>query len=208
MSQRDPVGTRRRLLQAGFREFHRVGFAAASLERILEDAGVTKGALYHHFQSKRDLGYAVILEILQAWIRDRWLRPLESATDPIAALQQLALWGERNVTERGLALGCPLQGMVEELSGVDEGFRVRLESVYEIWRGGLAQVLSRAQKLGQVRPDVDVEAAATFVVAAWQGSIGLAKAYQSAGVLRSCRQNLGPYLETLKESGATRSASR
>jgi TetR/AcrR family transcriptional repressor of nem operon len=202
MSPRDPAETRRRLLQAGFREFHRLGFAAASLERILEDAGVTKGALYHHFRSKRDLAYAVITDVLQGWIRDRWLRPLESATDPIAALQQLALWGERNVTERGLALGCPLQGMVEELSGVDEGFRVRLESVYEVWRGGLAQVLARAQELGQVRPDVDVEAAATFVVAAWQGSIGLAKAYQSAEILRSCRQNLGPYLETLKDSGA------
>jgi TetR/AcrR family transcriptional repressor of nem operon len=208
MNQRDPMGTRRRLLQAGFREFHRVGFAAASLERILQDAGVTKGALYHHFRSKRDLGYAVIMDILQGWIRDRWLRPLESASDPIGALQQLALWGERHVTEQGLALGCPLQGMVEELSGVDEGFRVRLESVYEMWRGGLAQVLSRAQRLGQVRAEVDVEATATFVVAAWQGSIGLAKAYQSAEILRSCRQNLSPYLETLKQSGPAQATHR
>lgn len=198
VSQRDPEATRQRLLQAGFREFHRSGFWAADLNRILDDAGVTKGALYYHFKSKRGLGYAVVTEVLRGWIRDRWLRPLEMASDPVRALQDLAEWGERSVTDKGLALGCPLQKLVEELSGVDEGFRVRLATIYEDWRKGLSGLLSSAQGRGQVRSEIDVEAASTFIVAAWQGSIGLAKAYQSAETLKSCRLGLGAYLRTLQ----------
>ena len=170
VDQRNPVATKQRLLQSGFREFHRSGFEAADLNRILDEAGVTKGALYYHFQSKRGLGYAVVTNVLQSWIRDRWLRPLESAPDPIQALQDLAEWGEGAVTARGLALGCPLQRLVEELSGVDEGFRVRLAAIYEDWRRGLASLLSAAQGRGLLRSEVDVEVASTFIVAAWQGS--------------------------------------
>lgn len=205
--QRDPEATRQRLLQAGFREFHRSGFGTGDLNRILDDAGVTKGALYYHFHSKKGLGYAVVTEVLRAWIRDRWLRPLEAASDPVEALLDLAAWGERSVTAKGLALGCPLQHLVEELSGVDEGFRVRLASIYEEWRRGLVGLLSMAQERGLVRADVDVEAASTFIVAAWQGSVGLAKADQSPGTLRSCRLGLGAYLATLREPVSPRSES-
>ena len=197
-SARDPEATRQRILRAGFREFHRSGFKGADLNRILREAGVTKGALYHHFQSKRGLGYAVVTDILRDWIQDRWLRPLVQAMDPVEALEELARWGERSATVEGLALGCPLQRMVEELSGVDEGFRMRLAAVYEEWRRGLRGLLSTAQSRGQVRSDVDVDAASTFIVAAWQGSIGVAKAYQNPAVLRSCRQGLALYLSSLR----------
>ena len=185
-------------MQAAFREFHRSGYAGANLERILGQAGVTKGALYHHFQSKRGLGYAVVEEVLRGWIRDRWLEPLQVADDPVDALQELAEWGEQAATPTGLALGCPMQGLVEELSGRDDGFRTRLAAVYEEWRSGLAEALLRAQFRGLVRAEIDAEAAATFVVAAWQGSIGMAKAYQSGEILRSCRSGLNLYLAALK----------
>jgi len=58
---RDPQATRQALLLAAFEEIHEQGFRAASLDRILERAGCTKGALYHHFENKTALGYAVRL---------------------------------------------------------------------------------------------------------------------------------------------------
>ena len=47
---------------AAFREFQQLGFQKADLDRILGQAGVTKGALYHHYESKRGLGYSVVTE--------------------------------------------------------------------------------------------------------------------------------------------------
>ncbi|GAA3837351.1 TetR/AcrR family transcriptional regulator [Streptomyces chiangmaiensis] len=47
--------TYERLLDAAAEEFARVGYADASLSEVAERAGVTKGALYGHFSSKREL---------------------------------------------------------------------------------------------------------------------------------------------------------
>jgi AcrR family transcriptional regulator len=51
--------TTERLLESARRLFADQGFAATSLDQVVADAGVTKGALYHHFDSKRDLFRAV-----------------------------------------------------------------------------------------------------------------------------------------------------
>ena len=135
---------------------------------------------------------------LHDWIHEWWLKPVAGAPDPVAALIALAEWGERTVSPQGMAMGCPLQRLVEELSGVDEGFRSRLQSVYEGWRTGLSRLLADAQVRGLVKRQVDVTAAATFIVAAWQGSIGMAKAYQESEVLGACRRGLESYLQTLR----------
>ena len=60
MDSRQPDLTRQRILEASFAEIHRQGFQAASVANILTTTGLTKGALYHHFPSKKDLGLAVI----------------------------------------------------------------------------------------------------------------------------------------------------
>ena len=68
-SKRNPEQTRQALLEAAFEEIYRVGFQAASLDRILDRAGVTKGALYHHFKNKLELGYAVLEEVVRPTMR-------------------------------------------------------------------------------------------------------------------------------------------
>jgi len=55
--------TRSKILFAAYKEIHLHGFQAASLNNILAHTGVTKGALYHHFPNKTELGYAVIDEV-------------------------------------------------------------------------------------------------------------------------------------------------
>lgn len=63
-----PTSTRQRLLEAADDLFYRDGFHAVGLDRVLEEAGVTKTTFYNHFESKE----ALILSLLQE--RDRWWR--------------------------------------------------------------------------------------------------------------------------------------
>jgi len=58
--------TRRDLLDAARETFTRHGFADASMEEIAERAGVSRGPLYHYFDSKQDLFAAVYEEVEQA----------------------------------------------------------------------------------------------------------------------------------------------
>ncbi|MGW2562107.1 TetR family transcriptional regulator [Streptomyces sp. NPDC001514] len=59
--------TRRLLLQAAADEFAARGYSGARLKAVVENIGMTKGALYGHFASKEDLAAAVADEGMLAW---------------------------------------------------------------------------------------------------------------------------------------------
>ncbi|MGA7930606.1 MAG: helix-turn-helix domain-containing protein, partial [Candidatus Sulfotelmatobacter sp.] len=63
-------------MQAAFQEIYRSGFRSADLEAILAAAGVTKGALYYHFDDKEALGYAVLDEVMASDLHQKWVQPL------------------------------------------------------------------------------------------------------------------------------------
>lgn len=56
--------TRTRILEAALRRFANHGYNAASVDEVCADAGVSKGAFYHHFRSKQQL----FLELLNIWL--------------------------------------------------------------------------------------------------------------------------------------------
>lgn len=192
--RRQPDRTRQRLLEAAFEEIHRSGFRSASLDAILRAAGVTKGALYHHFRNKKELGYAVVDEVVRPWVEDRWkpVAEAENCLDAAVATVNRAL-AERS--ELGIAYGCPFNNLCQEMSPVDEGFRDRLNGILDDWRTGLADAIRRGQQRGHVRADADPEAAATFIVASVEGAIGMAKAAQSREFIELSMRGLIEYLE-------------
>jgi AcrR family transcriptional regulator len=62
--------TRRALLDAARDVFGRRGYGGASLEEIADEAGYSRGALYHHFDSKEDLFLALLDERLTERVRE------------------------------------------------------------------------------------------------------------------------------------------
>lgn len=202
--KRNPDLTRENLLRAAFQEIHRNGFRAASLDSILADAQVTKGALYHHFSNKKALGYAVVDELIRHGILDRWVRPLEGAKDPIDWL--LRTLRETEIPPHVCELGCPLNNLAQEMAPVDEGFRQRVEEIFRLWRAGLAEALKRGQDSGRVRADIHPEKAATFIVGALEGAVGMAKNAQSPELLYDCLEGLTHYIASLRSQQLTSQA--
>lgn len=195
--KRQPDVTRQALLEAAFNEIHRNGFRAASLDNILTSTGVTKGALYHHFGSKTDLGYAVVEEIIRPFVEENW-RPAAEAEDVISAATLLCQRLTQERSEMGMSYGCPFNNLINEMSPVDDGFRERLSGILSDWRDGVIDALTRGQEKGTVRKDVAPVDAAAFIIGAIEGCIGMGKATQSREFLEAGFRGLNDYLEHLR----------
>lgn len=200
---RAPEETRAAILAAAFTEIYRNGFQAASLENILARTGVTKGALYHHFPDKHELGLAVLRETVRGLTLSSWVEPLNRPGDVIDAIQATIQLRADTVSARQVELGCPLNNLAQEMSPIDARFRNAIEGIYEEWIGGIAAVLERGKAEGSVRQDVDTRAVAGFIVATIEGSYGLAKGTKDGELLKGNFGMLGVVLLRLRKDFST-----
>jgi TetR/AcrR family transcriptional repressor of nem operon len=184
---------------AAFEQFYRNGFQGGSLNQIVGEAGTTKGALFHHFDGKNDLGYAVVEEVIAPEMKARWLAPMAESVDPITDLKRILTQSMKEEVENGRWVqGCPLNNLAQEMSPLDEGFRKRIDKVYARWRECLAAAFTRGIKAGKVRKDISPRNVAAFVVAAQAGIIGTAKNSQSEELMRQAGDAFFAYLDSLK----------
>ena len=189
------------LLDAAFAEMYLHGFRATGLDLILSASGVSKGALYHHFGNKHGLGYAVVEERVAPLVRERYIRPFRESSDPPEALRKMGKRMEEELRKDGvLQRGCPLNNLIQEMSGVDDGFRRRLARILGEWRDAIAAGLRSGQAAGTVDRAADPAEAGTFIVAALLGAVGFAKNAQDLLPFDSCRRVLEKYVETLRPS--------
>ena len=177
---------------------HRKGFQAASLSQILADTGLTKGALYHHFPDKHALGLAVVDEVVRPMLTTMMFAPLARTDAPLAVMKKMLKAKAADPDPWVVTLGCPLNNLMQEMSPVDEDFRLRLNALFSDWVDAMAAALRRGQAAGEVRKNVDAAATAFFIVSALEGCIGMSKNTQSVAAYRACLGQLVRVLDTLK----------
>lgn len=140
------------ILDVAAAEFAEHGFDAASYNRIIERAGISKGTAYYYFEGKDDL-YATVLETSLAGLVERvgaWTRP----GDAEAFWQQLrgAYFRMLDVVagdERSARL---IRGMSQARGNPRlQEVWLRLEAPLAAWLG---RVLADGRKAGAVRTDV------------------------------------------------------
>jgi AcrR family transcriptional regulator len=78
--------TRAALIAAGRELFAERGYADVATEEIVQAAGVTRGALYHHFAGKTELFAAVYEDVERQLVEQIATSALAAASDPLAAL--------------------------------------------------------------------------------------------------------------------------
>jgi TetR/AcrR family transcriptional repressor of nem operon len=198
---RCPETTRQRLLEAAHREIYEHGYQAASLDRILADTGLSKGALYHHFGTKQALGLAVVNEVIGTRMQEEWIEPIQQAQRPLQTIIELLGLKQKRATEMSLRLGCDLNNLMQEMSPLDEAFRQSLAKVITQWRATLESGLRRSREIGELRSGVDCARTALFVVAAIEGCVGTSKNQRSVEGHRDCLDGVKDYLYSLYAEG-------
>jgi TetR/AcrR family transcriptional repressor of nem operon len=192
-------------LQAAFQEIYRAGYRSADLDAILAVAGVTKGALYYHFDSKEALGYAVVDEIIASNLHQKWVHPLRNAWDPLDVL--VSIIQSESLRKEDVQRGCPLLNLSQEMSGLDEGFRRRTARLYKDWHDAMAEALREGQKRRIVRSDINANETATFLMAAWEGNVVLGKNSQDPRMMASGQRRVSRHIESLRPARRRRRAA-
>src|SRR6266481_4366878 len=105
--------TRGRILQAAARLFALKGYHDTKLDEVLDTAQVTKGAFFHHFRDREDLGFAVL---------DRHMDQRRQLLD---AIQEMV---RRREGRKG---GCIIGNLSTALSDCHDGFRKRLAECFD-----------------------------------------------------------------------------
>jgi TetR/AcrR family transcriptional regulator, transcriptional repressor for nem operon len=191
--------TRQKILQQHFEAMHRQGFQGMRTDKVIAGMGITKGAFYHYFPDKPTLGYAVVEEMLAPGYVSLFVFG-ESDGHPVDFICERLLSLVERSTEAEVCLGCPLNNLMQEMSGLDEGFRVRLNRILQTMQQQLEAILQKGLQAGQIRPGTDAKQMACFILSAMEGSYGIAKSLQSRAVFEQSIRQLVQFLQLLKTS--------
>ncbi len=194
---RDPVKTRNEILNVAFWEIFKNGFHAVSVNDILAKTTLTKGAFFHYFPTKNDLGYAIADEILKDMVMDRWIKPLNAYKNPIQGIISQLHKTIEAATPESLALGCPLNNLIQEMSANDPIFREKLLSTLELWISEIEKHLKKAQINGYLKKSANPRQVAEFVVMTHEGGFGLSKSFRDKKIFWSLYNSLREYLNSV-----------
>ncbi len=154
--QERAIRTRRMILEAAAAVYDMRGFQAATITEILREAGVTKGALYFHFDSKEDLARGVLAE----QNRLRPVPPRECKTQELTDL--VMVFGHRLRTDPLVRASVRLT-LDHQARGLDR------TGPFVEWSGLVLAVLTAAKERGELLPTADLASSADLFVGAFAG---------------------------------------
>ncbi len=193
---RDAEQTRQKILEVSADEIHKHGFTATSLSCILKRCEISKGALYHHFSNKMELGYAVFEEVYAPAFISLWQPPVESE-DPIQGLCDFFSSMSKEMSCDEVVCGCPLNNLCQEMSGVDEGFRIRILAMQQQLNLLIATNLLRVSDT--LKANLDFSQVAYFIVSTFHGSSSLSKSSLNKELFDKVIKELCRYLHDLRK---------
>jgi AcrR family transcriptional regulator len=185
-----------------FISLYHEGYHACNLNDLLLRAGSSKGGLYHHFNSKKELTLESIKSVIGAFIEYFWKHGLEKNPDPIMAIETLLKELPYATILQNIPFefkyGCPLNNMIQELSATDEDFSSLLLSLLNEWKNAIANAFERAKENQCIRKDVETQQLADFIIASIEGSITVAKARREESSYYGNIETLVTYLNTFR----------
>jgi AcrR family transcriptional regulator len=160
---------RRQIVEAARKLIIDRGSEHVTVRKLADAVGLSEGAIYRHFKSKRD-----ILSFLVDHIEDSLLSDVREARDetisPLEALDRL-LSGHLSAVEQ--RRGISFQVIAEIISLGDKKLNIRAFDAINKYVACLEELLAAGIKSGEIREGVDINAAATLFYGMVQGLVSI-----------------------------------
>jgi AcrR family transcriptional regulator len=187
--QQRAIETRQTVVEAAARVFARQGYRATTLRDITNEAGVTQGALYFHFDSKQQLAAEIIRR--------------QHARSIVAGAKLLEDAGASGIASM-VSLSGVLAAQIVSDPIVQAGLRLSTESAddlsedskspYVEWISSCRLFLEKARQQGETREGLNLDAAAEVVISAFTGTQFVSAALSQGSDLIERLERLWPTL--------------
>jgi TetR/AcrR family transcriptional regulator, transcriptional repressor for nem operon len=172
-----PLPTRERLIQSALFLFWERGFAGTSMSELLGHAGVNSGSFYHFFDSKEALLKAVREEYL-AGLGPQIVEPaFRQTSDPIKRIFAILAGYRLRILSTDCQYGCPLGRLALEIDPENRPAHALIARNFAGWTAAVRECLEQARD--RLRPGLNFDALATFVLTTMEGGVMLSRSSRS-----------------------------
>ena len=198
---RDGTLTRNRILDAAERLVLERGFAATSVDAVLEAASTTKGGFFHHFPSKTALGRALVeryaagdLALLEELASEAQAASDDPAEQLVAFLDGFLEAADGHSRDQP---GCLYVAFVHERQLVADGTTDIIVHSVLAWRERVREMVEAAAALHPPPDHVDLASLADLVFTTFEGGFILARTMGDPSLLAGQIAHLRTYVELL-----------
>lgn len=188
---------RDKILDATFRLVRERGFTATSVDDLCAAAGVTKGAFFHHFDSKESLGIAAAEHWSARTGAFFAAAPYHAERDPLNRV--LGYLDFRKAILRGdvAEFTCLIGTMVQEVHESSPPIRAACDAAISDHAAKIEADIQEALDARGMKPDWTARSLALHTQAVLQGAFILAKAKDGAAIAAESIEHLKRYVECL-----------
>ena len=189
--------TRERILRAANELFHRRGYHATGLDRIIAEAGVTKGSFFYHFKNKEALAIASLDRHFDL-LGEAMSASARQARSPLGTLIGiLEFFADTISTQKGdgIIKGCYFGNFALELSSENSNVRRKLKSIFDQYVEAFRELLKRAAATGELEGEWDPDQLAAIIVNLLEGAILIDKTRQEPQEVKRVVQFVEGYLK-------------
>lgn len=175
------------LLKIGEDLLGRQGYNGTGVKELVEKAGIPKGSFYNYFNSKEDFAVKVLenyakkdIVVFREIIANKSLTPLQR----IEMLYQERI---NSITESNFTRFCLITSLSDEMASVSPLIAKSITSITKEIDKLIADCLTEAQEMGEIKLNLDVKSLALFIENSWRGTVILTKANKSIETLNRFR---------------------
>ncbi len=174
LPMRNAVSTKELILKESANLFNTQGYKATSISDITRATGLTKGAIYRHFESKSDLEQQALRSLGKLMFTELGQSIQDAPTFGLKMDATFAFF-EKYMHTPIYQGGCPLMNAAIEADDTNNALRQLTFNMLAQFKASLGKIVDNGIKNGQVKTTVDSEFCATIFIATLEGGIMMSK---------------------------------
>ncbi len=192
--------TKQKLIDKGYKLINMYGYHAVSVDLIIKEVGLTKGAFYYHFENKHHFVSQIIKERIEKEIHSEFIEPITKRGNPIFILGDLLQDKLINDDSLGQNLGSPLTNMIVALSYEHNDYNLKgqLYDILDQWKVALISLMYRGIEDGYINRHINTEPVAEFIINSLEGVRTLKRTTNNKALFYNYMEQFKNYLDTLK----------